>query len=135
MNEEVEQHSVIFKCIGSSKEGKYQQVLSMASKMIRDGKTVLVKLQKEPDNIRDSHAIAFMCNPNDKWERIGYVVREALDAVHYAVDNNQINSVKFAWIKYIVHFKSPGWYAGISINKQGLWPLEVLRCQAKSYSY
>lgn len=127
-------HSVVFKCIGCTKEGRYQHILSMASKKIKQGQAVSVKLQKEPDNVKDSRAIAFVCNANCQWERIGYVVREALDAVCHAMDNNLINEVRFDWIKYIVHFKNPGWYAGVAINKSGRWPTSVLRCQTKSYS-
>jgi hypothetical protein len=33
----------------------------------------------------DSYAIAFGCRLNDQLERMGYVVREALNAVHAAM--------------------------------------------------
>lgn len=49
-----------------------------------------MKLKKEPSNPIDSQAIAFMCRADKEWERIGYVVKEALPDVHKAIDNNKI---------------------------------------------
>ena len=39
-------------------------------------------IEPEPDNQFDSKAIAFKCR---KWQRIGYIVRKALDEVHTAL--------------------------------------------------
>ena len=119
-------HSVVFKCIGSHKEHHYQELLSLANKKIKDGSTVPVKLQPEPDNQFDCKAIAIMTTIEDKWERIGYIVKEALHDVHEAINNDKILSVSFAWIKYIVYFKCPGWYAGIKITRNGEWSNHVL---------
>ena len=43
-------HSVVFKCIGCHKEHRYQGLLSLANKKVKDGSTVSVKLQPQPDN-------------------------------------------------------------------------------------
>ena len=59
-----------------------------------------MKLQPEPDNQFDCKAIAIITAVEDKWERIGYMVKEALDDVHEAINNNKILSVSFAWLKY-----------------------------------
>lgn len=98
-------HSVVFKCIGSMKEFRYQELLALASKKLKEGGTVPVKLQKEPTNPADSRAIAFMCQVDEQWERIWYVFREALDAVHDAMDHNTIVRIHFEWVKYIVYLK------------------------------
>ncbi len=45
-------------------------------------------MSPEPTNPVDAHAIAFECKLNDKWQKIGYVVREALDAVHDALQRS-----------------------------------------------
>ena len=100
---------------------------------MKDGETVAVKLQKEPDNPFDSRAIAFMCMLHDKWERIGYIVKEAIDPVHDAMRNNHITEVRFDWLKYIVYFQDRGWYAGIMIRKKYEWLKSVLRHCAKTF--
>lgn len=59
-------HSVVFKCIGSLKELRYQEILPVVAKKIKQGETVPVRIQKEPDNPVDSRAIAFECRLNDR---------------------------------------------------------------------
>ena len=127
-------HSVVFKCIGSLKEPRYQEILKAVSQKIRNGETVLVTVEEEPDNSFDSRAIAFMCNLDDKWERIGYIVREAVEAVHDAIRHKQILEVSFEWVKYIAFFRDCGWYAGIIISKKCEWPQCVLRSCAKTFN-
>ena len=104
----------------------------VASKL-RKGETVEVMLRPEPSNPKDSCAIAFDCYIDSKWEKIGYVVREALNAVHSAMRDGLIVSVKFDWVRYITHWtrSAPGWYSGIAITKQGDWPVEVVRCASR----
>ena len=43
-------HCVIFKCIGCTKEHRYQEVLIDAGEKHRKGESVPVKLEREPDN-------------------------------------------------------------------------------------
>lgn len=127
-------HSIVFKCIGSLKEHHYQEILAQVAQKMDNGETVPVKIEKEPNNPCDSHAIAFMCKIGDKWERIGYILREAVETVHEAINNKEILDVHFDWVKYIVFFRDRGWYAGITITRQGEWPRSVCRCSAKTYN-
>lgn len=126
-------HSVIFKCIGVTRDPKIQETLKLVARKIKDENEVEVQLAPEPTNPVDSNAIAFLCKLNDRWQRIGYVVREALDAVHDAIERKKIVTVKFEWVKYIIHFSrsGPGWYAGIKITKSGQWPTSVVRCSSR----
>ena len=123
-------HSVIFKCMGTVKERKYQEILAVVSLKIRNGETVPVRLHPEPNNPKDSNAIAFDCQIESNWERIGYIVHEALNGVHHAIQCDSIIGVKFEWVRYITHC-SPGWYCGIAITKIGSWPAEVVHCRSK----
>lgn len=124
-------HSVVFKSIGCHKEQRYQEVLALAKRKLNDGLTVPVKLQPEPDNPVDNKAIALMCQLDQhKWERFGYIVREALDDVHEAIDHHKILSISFAWVKLMFSFKHPGWYAGVKITRSGIWSDIVLRSRA-----
>ena len=72
------------------------------------------------------------CKQGNKWERIGYIVKEALDSLHEAIEANNIISVKFEWIRYITYWSSSGsgWYCGINIARKGLWLKEVVRCKS-----
>ena len=60
-----------------------------------------------------------MCNADGNWKRIGHVGSEALPDFNDALLKNKIIKVYFDWIIFIVYFKSPGWYAGITIIKNG----------------
>ena len=126
-------HSVIFKCIGVLKEHRYQETLATTARKIREGEAVPVRLTKEPHNPVDARAIAFECKVDSVWERIGYVVREAVEATHEAIDKGDILKVQFDWVKYIVEFQNCGFYAGIKITRRGEWPRHVLQCRSKSF--
>ena len=123
-------HTVLFKCIGADKEKIYQDVLYMVAKKHGEGINVPVKLQPEPNNKYDNKAVAFMCRTDSGWERIGYVVKEAAEEVHAAIRNKKILKVAFEWIKYKFLFKSPAWYAAISITLNGEWSNTVMRSRA-----
>lgn len=91
-------HSLTFKCIGSTKEAHYQEVLAWANRKIRKGQTAQVKLKKETDNPCDANTIAFMCKTGTDWERIGYIVSEALPDVNEALAQKKIMKMYFDWI-------------------------------------
>lgn len=84
----------------------------------------------EPENPQDAKAITFQCFISNDWQTIGYVVREALDEVHLAISNHKIASVRLKWVKYIIYWKTPAWYAGIDIVRVGEWPRHVLLSQS-----
>ena len=121
-------HTVTFKCIGSTHDPAAQEALATVSKLLREG-DVPVRLTPEPTNEVDARAIAFQCQIDKKWKRIGYVVKEALDSVHLAMEEQKIVRVKFAWAKYIVTWtrSRPGFFAGIDISIKGQWPPVVCR--------
>lgn len=124
-------HTVMFKCIGVTREVDYQSTLCEANTSLRNNEDVPVRLTPEPNNLYDSQAIAFECQLKDKkWRRIGYVVREALEEMHRALNNGDILSVRFGWIKFIAdwYMSGPGYFAGIKISKRGDWPASVVRC-------
>ena len=81
-------HCVVFKCTGATKEQHSQRVLAEVASKLRKGETVEVMLRPEPSN----------CNIDSNWERIGYIVHEALNAVHSAIASNLIVNVKFKWV-------------------------------------
>lgn len=125
--EEIPIYTETFKCIGCQHNSDAQQTLRHISEKIRNGDVVPVDIFHEPNNPYDSRAIAFKCWIGDEWRKIGYVVKEVLDAVHNAKDNGEITNISFKWAKYLVTWtkSGPGFYAGINICKRGQWPRVV----------
>lgn len=83
-------HTVTFKCIGSSRDPDCQECLAKAANIIRCGEHVDVKLRPEPTNEYDAKAIEFIIRLDNQWRRIGYVIKEVLDAVHDAIGKQQL---------------------------------------------
>ena len=85
-----------------------------------DKEEVKVQLQPEPENKFNSKATAFQGFISDEWHRIGYIVKEALDDVHSAPEQNAITSIEFAWAKYLLTWtkSGPGYFAGIKITRK-----------------
>jgi len=121
-------HTVTFKCIGVMRERRYQEVLRRAKDLRALGIDVPVEIAPEPDNPKDSRAVAVTCYVHGTWHRIGYLVQEVLEEVHEAIEHKKILSVKFAGIRYITEWKrsGPGFFAGINISKSGKWPQSVM---------
>ena len=122
-------HIVTFKCMGATYDLNSQENLKKVKDLLVQGIDVPVKLVPEPENKFDAKAIAFHARTGDEWQRIGYVVGEALDHVHKAMQERNIIYVKFAWAKYIVTYShsGPGYFAGIRIAISGEWPSVVVR--------
>ena len=103
-------------------------------KEIRDrrelGEDFVVKLIPEPENVADSRAIRFGVNIDGTWRTIGYVVREIVEEIHSAIETNSIVSTEFAWVKYKLWKKAPGYYAAVTITRSGQWSQSV--CKARS---
>ena len=131
---DVRLYTVVFKCIGATRDQKWQSSLRAARDKQDKGETIPVRLQPEPNNIRDPKAIAFECLLEGKWARIGYIVRELLDEVHESIDKKVIVNVEFDWIKYMTNwtFSGPGYYAGIALTKKGPWSNKAISSSSAS---
>ena len=89
-------HSVTFKCIGSTKEQRYQEFLARIAQKRSKGEDVQCKIKPEPTNPVDSQAIAFESEIDGVWQVIGYVVKEALCDVHNALAAKKVISACMA---------------------------------------
>ena len=104
------------------------------NELLRAKKSVRVGLFPEPTNPVDAKAIAIKCQlDGNDWHRIGYIVREALDEVHAALQQNAITSVSFGWVKSRIDFhrSGPGFYAAIAITRKGSWSAVVCNSASK----
>ena len=64
---------------------------------------------------------------------MGYIVQEALDAVHDALDNKLIIDTSIEWDKVLSALVKI-WYAGVRITKQGKWLKEAVSCASTLFS-
>ena len=64
-----------------------------------------------------------LCFIDGKWQKIGYVVKEALNDVHTALSSNTVRDVKFAWVKFRIDFhrSGPAFHAAVYITRKGCW--------------
>ena len=90
-------HTVTFKCIGSTYDQIAQESLSRPANYFEMGQMCKRNSNRSPPT---NTTIDFMCYVDNKWQRIGYVVRECLEHVHKVLSGNQILSVKLCWAKY-----------------------------------
>ena len=127
--EEIE-HKVTFKCIGCTKEQCYQETLKHVAQLRRGGNVVEAKLEPERTNPFDAKAIQIKCKVDGTWKKIGYLVSEVLDEVHEALASDCIINVGFEWVKMIIVWRTPGWYAGVNITRRGEWSKSVLTSQS-----
>ena len=95
-------HSLTFKCMGTTKSVRSQEILAEAAYKLKQSETVEIQLRREPSNPRDARAIAFDCKLLDQWERVGYVVREAVECVHEAIETDNIADVRIKWVRFIM---------------------------------
>ena len=127
-SEDVTLDTVTFKCIGVTRNPSYQEVLKAVNELLRKGNNVPVKPILEPTNPFDSHAVSFQCQLNNRWNVIGYVIRELSDYVRDAILSQDIVATKFLWVKYkVVRTTGPGFYAAINITRKGQWPSAVCK--------
>lgn len=123
-------HTVTFKCIGCTKEQSYQETLAAIAQIQNRGEVVTCKIVPEPNNPVNAKAIAIKCKVDEIWCTVGYIVREALKEVHEALQKNEIIGVSINWVKFVIYWKKPGWYAGVSIKRVGEWSHTVLSAQS-----
>ena len=118
--------------MGTNKTVQSQEILAESARRLKKGEPLEIRLRVESNNPKDSRAIAFDCKLESDWKLVGYVVHEALDGVHYAIDKGLIVSVAFDWIRFITHWShsGPGWYCGIRISRKGEWPKEIVQCSS-----
>ena len=96
--------------------------MSSAAARLNRGEAVLCQVLPEPNNPIDSEAICIQFKLDRKWYKVGYVIHEALSDLHTA-----LKKVK---IKYIIYWRTPGWYTGINITTIGEWSSTVVRSQS-----
>ena len=117
MDEESKLYVVKFKCTGANKDPNAQSMLQMLAELDND------ELRKVDVKCVDAKEISFVAFHNGTRQRIGYVVREAVDDVHTALKNDQIEKISFDCVKYRIKWvlSGPGYYTAVNTTKVGKW--------------
>ena len=109
---------------GCSFHADCQSTLKKCREILAAKGTVELRLQTEPDNIRDCNAIIVQAKVNLQWDSIGYIPKEKVPKFYSAMKNGEIQDAKFKNIKcqYIM-VDSPKWtcIASIIFTKTGKW--------------
>jgi len=109
---------------GSSFHADCQSTLKKCREILAAKGTVELRLQTEPDNIRDCNAIIVQAKVNLQWDRIGYIPKEKVPKFNSAMTNGELQDAKFKNIKcqYIM-VDSPKWtyIASVIFTKAGKW--------------
>ena len=98
-------YSVCFKCIGTTKEQSYQDILAEVAQKKRAGINVEVRLSPEPHNPFDANAIAFEILVNMhgvETSRIYIMFSVVLNAALH--NKKETVLVQLEWVKFITHW-------------------------------
>lgn len=109
---------------GSSFHADCQSTLKKCREILASKGTVELRLQTEPDNIRDCNAIIVQAKVNLQWDRIGYIPKEKVPKFNSAMKNGEIQDAKFKNIKcqYIMADSPKRTYiASVIFTKKGKW--------------
>lgn len=91
---------------------------------------MFAKLQAEPDNPLDKHAIAVYVISSADYEKVGYIATEMTQFVHPVLKDPSFQvSVKSIW--FFTVFLMIGFYFTINITKSGPWDKTVVAACSK----
>lgn len=116
-----------FKVLGTCYSKSRQQALEEAFEYLYDhNRPVFVKLQAEPDNPIDKHAIAVYVMSSADYEKVGYIASEMTQFVHPALRDSSFQvSVKRIWFSTV--FLMIGFYITINITISGPWDKKAVQ--------
>lgn len=120
-------HTVPFKVLGTCKSTARQMVLAEAHSYLNEyNRPIFVKLEREPDNVYDSNAIAVFVQIDVEFQKVGYVASELTEYVHPYIDDPDFQaSVKN--IRFCTTWMMVGYYITIELTKKGLWHNTVVK--------
>ena len=111
-------------CYSSSR----QDVLEKGYLNLHDyNRNVYAKLEKEPDNITDSEAIAVYISVDgcgEEFQKVGYIAKEL---TQYLTPILKKMNVSVRNIRFCTTYYRMGYYLTLDITKDGLWHESVIK--------
>jgi len=130
-SDETISHCLPFKVLGTCYSPSRQKALEEAFEYLYEhNRPVFVKLEAEPDNPVDKHAIAVYVMSSSNYEKVGYVASELTQFVHPVLKDPTLEvSVQRIW--FCTVFQQIGFYITINITKSGSWDKKVVKASSK----
>lgn len=124
-------HTLLFKVLGVCHSVERQKTLERAYQLLYEyNRPVFSKLEKEPDNVYDSNAIAVYVMTDDSYDKVGYIASELTQFVHPYLNTPDFN-VSVEKVTFCTKYLLVGFYLTISLSKKGLWHNEVIKASKK----
>lgn len=124
-------HCLPFKVLGTCYKANRQTALEEAFMYLEEyNRPIFAKLEAEPDNVNDKHAIAVYVMSSSDYEKVGYLPRELTQYVHPVLQCPSLN-VSINNIRFSTTFRMIGFYLTLDITKRGLWAKEVIKASQK----
>jgi hypothetical protein len=128
-NEETEQttHCWPFKMLGTCHSTSRQHALEEAFSYLEEyNRPVFTKIEAEPENVHDKHAIAVYIMSSSDYEKVGYIPSELTKYIHPILKDPNLD-VSVNRIRFCTTFQKIGFYLTIDITKKGLWDIAVVK--------
>lgn len=123
---EVRTHCLPFKVLGTCYCGSRQNALMEAYEYLYEhNRPVFVKLEAEPDNPIDKHAIAVYIMSSSNYEKVDHIARELTQFLHPLLKDPTLE-VAVKKIRFSTTFLMIGFYLTINITKRGTWDKKVV---------
>ncbi len=119
-------HCLPFKVLGTCHTVDRQNVLERAFTYLEEhNRHVFAKIEAEPDNPYDKHAIAVYVMSSSDYEKVGYIAKELTQYVHPVLYDKSLD-VSVKKIRFCTTYCMVGYYLTINISKKGLWDKQVI---------
>ena len=120
-------HCLPFKVLGICHSACRQSVLEEAFSYLGEyNRPVFVKIEAEPENVHDRHAIAVYVISSSGYEKVGYIASELTEYVHPILKDPDLE-VSVNPIQFCTTFQKIGFYLTIDVTKNGLWDNAVVK--------
>lgn len=120
-------HCLPFKVLGTCHSTCRQSALEEAFSYLEEyNRPVFAKIEAEPENMHDKHAIAVYIMSSEDYEKVGYIPSELTKYIHPILKDPDLE-VTVNRIRFCTTFQRIGFYLTIDITRKGLWYNAVVK--------
>jgi len=120
--EEDQEHTLPFKVMGVGHTADRQRHLKEAYNLHQNNTTPLsdfkVKLEPEPDNAYDEHAISVYIDHGSVMKLVGYIAHELTKYIHPLLEKGAIKQLRIGSIRYRATYSIAEFYMRLDITRK-----------------